>query len=396
MDLTFSEEQNMYREAFRDFLSKECPIEAVAAAESSPTGYAGDIWSKMAGLDWLGLPIPEDEEEAREAMVTTSILAEEMGRVLAPLPYVSTVVLAGCALKAGAREPARSELLEKIRAGRLVVAAALMEGDRFDGLKTSRCRARKQSDRYVLEGSKRFVEWAGIADLLLVTALNGGDVISLLVDPADEGVHLEPLETMGAERFFDVSFKGVSVAAEMVLGDGSWGRSPTVLEPAVDRARVAQSARMVGAASAVLDRTVKYARERVQFSRPIGSFQAIAFPLADIATRLAAARLVVLKAAWLLDRARPAAAREAAMAKALASDLLIEATDTAVHVHGGYGCMLEYDIHHYYRRAKGDAMALGDADYCRSLVCGSGLDRAGGRWGLPHERAEALAAAQTD
>lgn len=384
MDLTFNEEQTVCRDAFREFMEKECPIEVVEAAEKDPEEFSRDLWGKMARLGWLGLAEPEDEEDAADAMVTTCILAEELGRVLAPVPYLSTAVIGARAVRVGAEEPARSGILNAVRQGDCVIAAAPMEGARYDGLKTTRCEVRNTGGGYVLDGAKCFVEWAESADYILASARAGGGTTALLVDRRDPGVRVRPRKTMGAERFADVSFEGVRVDPSLTLGNGGRGGISAAFEDAVVRGRVALAAKMLGSTQAVLDRTVKYAGQRVQFAKPIGSFQAVAFRLADLATELAGARLLAYKAAWMLDRGRAGAPRSAALAKALAGELYVSATDAAIHIHGGYGCMLEYDIHHYYRRAKADAMSLGDAARCRAEAFGA---RSSGetaeRWALP-------------
>ncbi|MBU1669461.1 MAG: acyl-CoA dehydrogenase [Actinobacteria bacterium] len=385
MDLTFDEEQEMCRRAFREFMEKECPVEVVSEMETDPRGFSREIWGKMARLGWLDLGMNDESGESGDAMTTTCILAEEMGRVLAPVPYVSTAVMGARAVAVGAEEPVRSRVLDSVGEGGCVIAAASTEGSRFDGLRTMRCEVRKSGGGYLLNGEKTFVEWAHVADYILLTARVNGGTTAMLVDRAEQGVTVRPLKTMGAERFARVSFEGVRVDPALTLGNGGRGGVSAAFEDAVVRGRVALAARMLGGCDAVLEAAAKYARERVQFSKPIGSFQAIAFRLADLATDLAGARLLVYKAAWTLDRGRPGASRLAAMAKAMTSDLYLKATDAGVHIYGGYGCMLEYDVHHYYRRAKAEAMALGDAERCRAEMFGAHAEERAVRWALPRQ-----------
>lgn len=367
MDLTFDEEQRVFKETFREFMQKECPRELVERAESDGSGFAPEAWKKMAELGWLGLGFME-EEPGGGNMVLACILCEEMGRVLLPVPYVSSVVIAARAVWEGAAEPARTRIVEAIDSGDCVVAPALVEKERYLGLDSVECEARPENGGYVLKGRKTFVEVADSADYILVPAVAPEGLTAFLVEPDAEGVRLEPLETMGGEGFFDVALDGATADPELMLGRP--GEGLRLLEPLVDRARVALSAKMLGGTDAVLEMSAQYARERVQFNRPIGSFQAISFGLADLATGLSGGRLLTYKAAWMIDEGKGGVAREAAMAKAFASELYREASDFGVHVHGGYGFMTEYDAQLYFRRAKADELALGDGAFNRSLLFG--------------------------
>jgi alkylation response protein AidB-like acyl-CoA dehydrogenase len=369
MNLTLDEEQRMYQRTFREFMEKECSRELVEETEKSEAGYAPQAWKKMAGLGWLGLGLSDDQGDGGD-MVVTCILCEEMGRALLPVPYIPTVVLGGGSVAAGGREPQRSEILEAIRKGACVIACALMEKGRFEDLSSQECEARGGDQGYVLNGAKTYVEGAQVADYLLLVARTGGGPTAFLLDPRGAGVKSEALRAMGGEKFFHVYLDNAAADPGLVLGEA--GKGQQLLDPIIHRAKVALAAKMTGGTSAVLERSVQYARERVQFDKPIGSFQAIAFRLADLATQLSGARLLVYKAAWMMDEGKPGAAKEAAMAKALVSDLYRWATDVGVHTHGGYGYMLEHDVQHYYRRAKAEELAFGDAAYNRALVYGTG------------------------
>ncbi|MBU1671826.1 MAG: acyl-CoA dehydrogenase [Actinobacteria bacterium] len=385
MDLSFNEEQSLLRDTFREFMGKECPREVVERAESGDLSVTSELWRKMASLGWLGLGLSGDEESTDE-MVSICILCEEMGRVLLPVPYVPSVVLGGRAVFEGLAEPVRSRILQSLEAGECIIAPALMERNRFDGLRCRTCSASRTEGGYTIDGLKRFVEWADTADYLLVSALTAEGPSAFLVHAKSPGLVLNPLDAIGGERLFDVNLSEVSVDAECRLGGPNGGKGP--LNSAIDRAKVALSAQMVGGASAVLEKAVAYARERVQFGKTIGSFQGIAFPLADCATEVTGARLLTYKAAWLTDRGSASAPRFAAMAKAYASDLYRKATDLSAHVHGGLGFMMECDIQLYYRKSKAAELAYGDGKYNRSLLFGPN----GGSFASPGEdRANDLA-----
>ena len=367
MNLTFNEEERMYQQTFREFMDNECSQEVVEEIDKGEKGYSPVIWEKMAGLGWLGLGLADEQDHD---MVVICILCEEMGKVLLPVPYIPTVVLGGGSVLAGAKEILRTQVLESIENGSCVISSALMERDRYEGFDTGECEAAIDNGGYLLNGRKTYVKGAHVADYVLLTAGTGGGVTAFLVDPHTSGITLEPLRAMGGERFFNLSLRDVQIAPEFMLGEA--GEGPTLLQPVIHRARAALAARMVGGASAVLDKSVEYARERVQFGKPIGSFQAIAFKLADMATEVSGARLLVYKAAWLIDEGEAGTAKEAAMAKAFASELYQTVADVGVHIHGGYGFMMEHDLQLYYRKAKADELSFGDADYNRALVYGAG------------------------
>lgn len=367
MDLTFNEEERMYQRTFREFMEKECPKEVLEEVEEGDEGYSPIIWRKMAGLGWLSLGLGHESDGD---MVTICILCEEMGRALLPVPYIPTVVLGGRAVLEGGREPLRSDVIDAVESGDCIISPALMDEDHYRGIESRECRAGEHDGGYLINGRKAFVEGAHIADHLLLTAAAGRGTAAFLLDPGDTGIRLEPLQTIGGERFFNLSLRDVEAAPELVLGEAG-GASPLLL-PVIDRAKTALAARMVGGAAAVMDKSVAYARERMQFGKPIGSFQAIAFKLADMATEVSGGRLLVYKAAWMIDHGEDGAAGEAAMAKAFASELYQEAADVGVHTHGGYGFMMEHDPQFYYRKAKADELAFGDADFNRELVYGAG------------------------
>jgi alkylation response protein AidB-like acyl-CoA dehydrogenase len=368
MNLTFNEEERMHASTFREFMEKECSQEVVERAELVEEIYDRPIWKKMAELGWLGLGLGDEQDGD---MVTICILCEEMGRALLPVPYIPTVVLGGRAVLEGGRETLRSEVIQAVEEGKCVISPALMEKDRFDGLASVECEARVKGDGYLLYGKKTYVDYAFVSDHLLLVARTGEGPTAFLVRPTRAGdLKYETLNTIGGRWLSHITLDGVRAELGQVLGEPGGARE--LLEPIIDRARTALAARMVGGSAAVVDKSVAYARERVQFGKPIGSFQAIAFKLADMATEVSGARLLVYKAAWLIDKGEAGAVKEAAMAKAFASELYQRAADVGVHVHGGYGFILEHDLQLYYRKAKADELSFGDSDYNRALVYGAG------------------------
>ncbi|MBI2919187.1 MAG: acyl-CoA/acyl-ACP dehydrogenase [Chloroflexi bacterium] len=374
MDLGFNEEQEMLRKSARDFLDKECPKKLVRDMEEHPTGHSPELWKKMADLGWLGLPFPEKYGGMGFGFLDFCVLLEEMGRALLPGPYFSTVALAGQAIMDAGTEEQKQFLLPKIAGGNLVMALAWTEpAGRYDpsGI---RLKATPQGDGYLVNGTKLFVHDAHVADMLLVAARTSGtprsaEGITLLgVDARAAGVKATPLVTIAADKQCEVTFRRAAAARANVLGGPSQeGKGWPVLERLWLKGAIAECARMVGGAQWVLETTVQYAKDRVQFGRPIGSFQAIQHYCANMATDVDGARYIMYEAAWALDKGQPAT-MEVARAKAWVSDAYRRTCATAHQVHGAIGFTKDHDLQLYTRRAKAAEVRFGDADHFREVV----------------------------
>jgi len=365
MDYIFNNEERHHQRIFRDFMD-ECTLKSVKKVEGGVDGYDHEIWNKMSNLQWLSIGISENHSSNSNSMVTTSILCEEMGRVLLPVPFISTVVLGGGAVFMGGSEYLQNEVIGDIIGGECIISSALMDDGHFSDIESWNCEAIIEGDSYKINGVKTFVENAHTSDYILLVAGTDEGITVFLVNRESPGIYLEPLKSMGGEKFFNIHLENVRVDQEFIIGEVNNGQE--ILRPIVDRARVALAAKMIGSATIALDMTIQYAKDRNQFNKPIGSFQSIAFKLSDLATKLSGARLLVYKAAWMTDRLKPECSRLAAMAKAYVSDLYRLITDVGVHTHGGYGFTLGFDIQYFFRKAKAEEMTYGDATYNRNLV----------------------------
>jgi alkylation response protein AidB-like acyl-CoA dehydrogenase len=374
MDL--SEEQELLKNSARELLERECTPAVVRDLERSDTGFSAELWRKMADLGWLGLPLPAEHGGAGMGAVDLTVLARELGRALCPSPYLTTVVLsAGAIAAAGTPEQQKSCLLRVI-AGDLVIAFALQELSGQMDPRGVTTRAEADGDGFRLTGEKMFVEFANSADLLLVVARSGdgasADGLTMfLVDPKAVSVTIEELPTMARDKQCRVALDGVSVNRESVVGP--IGEAWATLEGVVQRGTVAFSAYAVGAAEKMHEMATDFAKDRVQFGRPIGSFQLIQSYLAQLITEIWGAETLVYYAASCLDDGEPS--REIiAKAKAFAGDCLKRTTDVGSQIFGGIGYMEEMDNTLFLRRGKQYQLAMGDTGYWEDVIAAELLD----------------------
>jgi len=367
LDFGFSEEQEMLRESARGLLEKECPSTVVRRLNDDERGYDADLWRKMAGLGWTGLVIPEAYGGANLSYVDLVLVLEEMGRVLLPSPFIWTAMVAE-AIKGAGSEVQKESLLPKIATGDLIATVAWMEPSGLWGADGIAMAARKRGNGYTLDGLKLFVNDAHIADYLLVAARTGGAGITLFViETKRAGLSISPLKTMDStRRLSEVKFEGVKASAADVVGTVSEGWK--TLSEVIDKGKVMIAAEMMGGAQKVLDMTVEYAKVRVQFGRPIGSFQAVQHKCANMMIDVEGAKSAVYYAAWAVSNGIAEGPLAAALAKAAASDAYRRVSADGIQVHGGIGFTWDHDMHLYFKRAKSSELLFGDPAYHRELL----------------------------
>jgi alkylation response protein AidB-like acyl-CoA dehydrogenase len=376
LDLDLSEDQKMLRTAARDFLEKECTKQFVREMEQDEKGYAPELWSKMVELGWIGLPFPERYGGGGGSFLDLVVLLEEMGRACLPGPFVSTVVLGGLPILAAGSGEQRQQLLTQICQGK-IFTLALTEPDGSYEAASIRTSAVVDKDDYVISGSKLFVPDAHVADWLLCVARteegsSGADGLSVfLVDASSQGITCTVVPTIGGDKQCEVVFDKVKVPAANVIGEvnGGW----PVMEKTLQWAAVAKCAEMVGAAEYVLEISAAYARERVQFERPIGSFQAIQHHCANMRIDVDAMRYLTYEAAWLVTEELPAD-QEVSMAKAWVSEAIGRVTRLGHQIHGGVGYITDHDMQLYFRRGEAAKALFGSAEFHREMIaCQLGL-----------------------
>jgi alkylation response protein AidB-like acyl-CoA dehydrogenase len=374
MDLDLTEEQDMLRNLVRGLCGDVAPLTVVREMEDDPIGYPAELWKQLAELDLIGLLIPEEYGGSGMSMLEGAILYEELGRALAPIPhFVSAVMGAGVLLVSGSDEQ-RTTWLPKIAAGEVILSTAWLEPDRGFGPKGVATTATADGDGFVLNGTKRHVPFAAAADRIVVLARTGdgiGDVDLFLVDPKADGVTLAQTFTIASDTQYDLTLDGVRVpAGDRIGGAGTgWATWDQVMHDGI----VLLAAQAIGGAHFALDITVQYAKDREQFDKPLGAFQAISHYLADAKTAVDGGTLLVYEAAWARAEGRDIA-KLAPMAKLFACQTYRDVTAMAQQVFGGVGFTLEYDIQLYFRRAKQLQITWWNDRYLEELIAAAVLD----------------------
>jgi len=371
MDLGFSEEQEMLRTMARDFLANECPKSLVREMEEDEKGYSPELWRKMAELGWFGLVFPEKYGGTEGSFLDLGVLMEEMGRALLPGPFVPTVVQAGLTIMNHGSEEQKQQFLPKIANGDLIMTLALTEPMGRYSPDSVTLKGEASGDGFVLSGVKLFVPDAHVSDYMIVVARtkDGADksdgITLLIVDSKSAGVAVTPLKTIASDKLCEVKFDKVKVLKANVLGqvDKGWA----IVKDIMEKATVAQCLLLVGEAQVAFEMSVQYAKDRVQFGRPIGSFQAIQHKCANMVTDVDGARFITYQAAWRVSEGLPAA-MEISMAKAWTSDATRRVVAEAHQIHAGIGFTKDYDLQLYFRRQKAGEVTWGDGDWHRELV----------------------------
>ena len=365
MDLDFSDEQQMLREMARGVCADFAPLTVVRELEDDPVGYPADFWKQLAALDLIGLTIPAAYGGSEMTCLEAAILYEELGRSLAPSPHFASAVMgAGVLVTAGSQEQ-KQQWLPAIASGEAILSPAWIEPHHGFGPEGVQATARPDGDAVVLDGTKWHVPYASSATRLVVLARGPEGVGLYLVDPAADGVTLEQQMTIASDTQYAVTLDGVRVAGSDRIGAsaGGWDAWAEVMRDAM----VLLGAQAVGGARYALDITVQYAKDREQFDKPLGAFQALAHYLADAKTAVDGATLLVYEAAWARATEQPVD-RLAPMAKLFACQTFRDVTATAQQIFGGVGFTVEYDIQLYFRRAKQLQVSWYDSRHLESLI----------------------------
>ncbi len=363
MDLGLSEEQELLKNSARDFLEKECPEEHVRAMEEDDKGYSPELWKKMADLGWHGLMIPESNGGSGFTFLDLCVLVEETGRALLPGPFIPNQVCAATIIAAG-NDAQKGYWLPKIADGSAIHTYAITEpSGRWDrGGITMKATA--DGDGVVLNGTKLFVPDANVADFLHVVAQGAdGNLHDHVVARTAPGVKVTVLKTIASDKQAEVVFENVKVNNRDIINMDAKKAGATR-----NMATALECAYLVGLAQKDFEISVNYAKERVQFGRPIGSFQAIQHKAADMVTDVDGMRFIMYKAAWATSEGEESADMDVAMAKAWCSDASRRVVAHGQQIHGGIGFTKDYVIQLFFRRQKRAELFWGDADFHRERV----------------------------
>jgi len=368
MNFGLTEEQEVLKTVARRFIEEQTPMTAVREIMESPTGFDEKLWGAMADLGWQGLIVDEAHGGAGLGWVDLVVLLEETGRGLLPSPLISTAVAAAAISEFGT-DAQKKRYLPSLADGSAIGTLALLEGNTSPGAESIGLEGKADGAGYRLSGTKRFVHDAGVATLFVVPFRAGGDIKLGLVEANAEGVTARGFATMDqTKRMGDVAFDNTRVAEDAILaGDGS-----AALARILDLAAVAVTAEMVGAMERDLEITNEYAKDRIQFGRPIGQYQAVKHPLAEMYVDIETSRSLLYFAAWCTQEEPASLPLAAARAKAYASEAFTRIGIDGIQLHGAIGFTAEYDIQLYLKRSKWALPAFGDADYHYARVASLG------------------------
>jgi alkylation response protein AidB-like acyl-CoA dehydrogenase len=365
MNFAFSEEQEELRKTVRQFLDSKSPELEVRRLMETGDGYDASVWSQMAEQMGLqGLAIPEEFGGSGFSWVELGIVLEEMGRALLCAPYYSTVVLAANTLLQSGDDAAKAKYLPGIASGETIATLAFTEpAGRWDEAGITMT-ASGSGSSWTLNGTKSFVLDGHTASLILVAARTAAGVSLFAVDGGAAGLTRTALSTMDQTRK-QAKLEFANTPATLVGTDGDgWN----VLSKVLDLAAVGLAAEQVGGAQKVLEMAVEYAKVRVQFGRPIGSFQAIKHKCADMLLEVESAKSAAYYAMWCASEMNDELPSVASLAKAYCSEAYFHATAENIQIHGGFGFTWEHPAHLYFKRAKSSELLFGDPSYHRELL----------------------------
>lgn len=372
MAMILNEEQNMLKDAAKDFVTNQAPIAQLRKLrdDESPDGFDRDTWAGMVELGWAGIPFPEEFGGLAFGYKGLGVVTEETGRTLTASPLFATVWVGGTILNIGGSPEQKAELLPKVAGGELLLALALEESHRHNpyGIATT---ASKSGDGIAISGSKQFVLDGHVADQLIVVARESGsngdrDGLSLfLVDRAADGVSVTRTKMVDSRNAANIE---INVTVPESARIGGAGQGADILDQTLDIARIGLAAEMLGAAQECFDRTVAYLKEREQFGVPIGSFQALKHRAANMFCELELSKSCVLEALTALDEERDAkeVAKLASLTKAKVGETFHTVSREGIQMHGGIGMTDEFDIGFFIKRAAVTEQTFGDVGYHRN------------------------------
>jgi alkylation response protein AidB-like acyl-CoA dehydrogenase len=366
--LVLNDEQKMLAESAKGFLAENAPVAELRKLrdQKHTDGFSRPLWAKMAEMGWAGILVPEEHGGLDFGYVGAGLICEEMGRTLTASPFLTTSVMAATALRRQGSKAQQQQWLPAIASGQSVFALAVDEGRKHKPAAIE-LKAAKQGNGYRLDGAKTFVPDGHVADQMIVAARTGGSAgektgVSLfLVDGKAKGLSVERTVMVDSRNAARLTFDGVNVDGADVLGeiDNGYG----LLETVLDAGRAGLSAEMSGISQETFDRTLQYLKDRTQFGKPIGSFQALQHRAAHLYCEIEIAKSAVLKALQTLDETPDQSAGIVALAKSKTSEVASLAVREAVQMHGGIGMTDQLDIGLFMKRARAAIEMYGDASF---------------------------------
>ena len=370
MDVLPGEEEQMVKNLAREFLEAECPPSLAREMEKDNLGYPPELWKKISDLGWFGMSLPESYGGQGLPLSYLGLISAELGRVIAPVPFHSTMV-AALTIAADGTDQQKQSILPHVSSGDMILTWAFQELNPKLRPESIRTTATETDDGYIINGTKMFVDNYVSADKILVTcrtspASESSDGLSMfIIDTNLAGMVETPLVTIAKDKQSKVTFEGVKISKDDLVGelDQGWAIAVDML----DRGTALLCAQMVGAARKDIEIGIEYAKNRVAFGRPIGAFQSVQHMCADMTIWVDGAQMLTYEALWKMDEGIPASV-DVSQAKAFCNDKCQAAVRSSQVLHGGMGFMMEFDLHLWYRRVCAWTMRLGTSFEHRARV----------------------------
>ena len=360
MDFRLDETQTMIQDGARRLLEKSFDTGAAREAEASEHGFSREIWKQLSELGWTGAALPEEVGGGGCGTLELSLLAEELGRAATSTPLAATAGFSATVLQKVEQSAVTRELLSGLATSDMVITPALSEPDGRDERSTPSMLFKETADGGRISGTKIMVPFASVASLFLVS-LTSADGAPMLVGVSSdaEGISIHRHKVLGGDPLFKVEFLDVAVSTDHVFARGE--KALQAIDAGLDAATLIGTAEAVGNCDKMVLLGAEYAANREQFGQKIGSFQAVAHPLADMRINTDACRLMVAETAWILDSGEEASL-DVAATKVFANEVIVDMIHAAHAVHGAIGYTMEYDLQLFSRRARSFCLSHGDTD----------------------------------
>jgi alkylation response protein AidB-like acyl-CoA dehydrogenase len=365
MDFSLSKSQELLKNSAREFLSKECK-ESARESEGTSAGFSKKIWKKISELGWNAIGIDEKYGGVEGDFFDLVLLIEEMGRVLLPGPFIASAICSGATIIKYGSESQKSKILPQLCDGKIIIVPAIVKPADYAGEATLNESFYFENGYYYYTGTRMFVPYGHIADLFIGSAEDSkGNKLLFLADSKSNNIECNVLKTIASDKQCELIFNRLKIPRENIIGSGEEGHN--ILNKINEIGALAHCAYILGSIERILEMTVDYATNRVQFEKPIGSFQAIQHYCANMAIDVEQVKCLTYRAGWKVS-AGISATKDIAMAKARASDAARRVSLNGVKVHGGIGIIEEYDMQLYFRNAKAGEIVFGDGDYHKEIV----------------------------
>jgi alkylation response protein AidB-like acyl-CoA dehydrogenase len=370
MNYDLNNEQLMMKNAARKFLSAESNGEFVRQMVLSEKGFTEEMWRKMVDLGWTSLIIPEEYGGIGGSFLDLCVILHEIGYSCLPGPFFSTAVVGSLLLLDAGNDEQKKMYLPEVAAGERLIAFAWLEEEGLNSVEGIQLKAQKQGRGFILDGTKLFVKDAHVANTIICAAKTGdfpgeNTTCLFIVDPKQEGLTINKLNVYTGEKMFEVIFDKVQVPQENLMGDVNRGRQ--ALKRIILKSAVARCAEMNGGAEKILELAAAYSKERTQFGRPIGAFQAIQHHCANMLMEFKTSKLLTNEAAWRISVGLDFQ-KEALMCKSYVSDSYRRLLKLGAQILGGTGFCEEHDFHLYCSRGKAAELEFGDAEFHREWL----------------------------